>query len=405
MTKPTSYLDQLFPKIGAEKFLTDYWPTRLYVERGPLERIAWLTGIYDLSSLEALFDWAHSTREGRFQADLPTYRDEVQHLQGLAAKDAEALYRAGMTLRFNIDSMKEVADYIAGMKRELALPPMAVCRNITYLSPKGEATSCHFDANANIIIQLIGSKRWTLAPNEHVAAPVERYTANHGRLAPSLADHVAELPRKMPRGARTIVLEPGSVLFVPRGYWHETHAVSPSLSLNFTSTEPTWATLVASALEHRLLRDPAWRGLASGFSTSDAARRKEALRELGERLSTLGDVLAELDPAAVVDHALRFHAERQKVTATTYRMAADARCQLGESGLRLRRSGRTERVQLAGGVRKIVEIALAQPAGATFTDEEMIGALPDLQPIAIRRALRFLVRLGAMELVSEPRAV
>lgn len=394
---PTSYLDQLFPKIGAAKFLDRYWPGRLYVEHGPLSRIAWLAGIYDLSSLDALFDWAHSTTDKRFQADLPTHRDEVQHLDELDAKNAEALYRAGMTLRFNIDSMREVADYIAGMKRELGLPPMATSRNITYLSPKGEATSCHFDANANIVIQLIGSKRWTVAPNEHIEAPTDRYTASHGQLTPSLSDHVSELPRKMPAGAKTIVLRPGSVLFVPRGVWHETHAASPSLSLNFTTTEPTWAMLVTTALHHRLLRDPAWRELADGVSATDPRRREAAAAKLAERLASLKDVLADFGPAQVVDHGVRFHSERQKRTSTGYRVPAGVRCELAGQDLVLRRSRGTERVELAAGIRRIVAAILARPSGVTFTDEEILAAVPDLTPIAVRRALRALVRLGAVE--------
>jgi 50S ribosomal protein L16 3-hydroxylase len=400
--KTTSYLDQLFPKLRATAFLADYWPRRLYVEHGPLRRIEWAAGLYDLSSCEAVFDWAHTTRGKRFQADLPVYRDEVQHLKELRPTEAEALYRAGMTLRFGVDSMRPVADYIAGMKRELGLPAMAHSRNITYLSPKGEATSCHFDANANIIIQLVGSKRWTVAPNLHITAPVDRYTASHGRPSPILADHVARLPRTMPAGARTIVLKPGSVLFVPRGYWHETHAASPSLSLNFTTNEPTWASLVTSAIQHRILRDPAWRELADGLSAADPGRRRAAHERLAERLASLRSVVEDLDPTGVVDHATRFHEERRDQTATVYGRASGAQCELSEGVLTLRRSGRTQRIRLAAGVSRITSVVLARAPGATFSDEDVVAAVSDLDPVAIRRGLRVLLRLGVVELLSEP---
>ena len=68
----------------------------------------------------------------------------------------------------------------------------------------------------------------------------------------------------MPAAAETVVLSPGSVLFVPRGYWHATESDEETLALNFTFGQPSWADVVLAALRTKLLADPQWRELAQG---------------------------------------------------------------------------------------------------------------------------------------------
>jgi 50S ribosomal protein L16 3-hydroxylase len=72
-------------------------------------------------------------------------------------------------------------------------------------------------------------------------------------------------------------MEPGCVLFVPRGYWHETTTEEDSLSLNFTFSQPTWADVFTKSLQELLLRSPEWRELADGLEGTDEDRKEQAV--------------------------------------------------------------------------------------------------------------------------------
>ena len=137
-----------------------------------------------------------------------------------------------MTLVF--DSMnlqnKDIANSLEQIRFELGLvtggPENNLCkaRSIVYATPAGSGTRLHFDANVNFIIQLHGSKRWILAPNTSVENPTERFTAGSLEMSAALEQQChAPLIDQVPEDSLEFLMTPGCVLFVPRGYWHETN--------------------------------------------------------------------------------------------------------------------------------------------------------------------------------------
>ena len=136
-------------------------------------------------------------------------------------------------------------------------------------------------------MQIHGTKTWWLAANESVIHPTERHTIGQP-LDPELASYAHdEMPNAMPSDRTEIVLNPGSMLFVPRGFWHCTEAKGPALALNFTFNQPAWADIFLLALRSRLLLSPEWRELADQVSAKDPARRKSAQDRLDLLLSEL----------------------------------------------------------------------------------------------------------------------
>jgi hypothetical protein len=117
-------------------------------------------------------------------------------------------------------------------------------------------------------------------------------------------------PRTLPAGGRSIRLTPGSLLVMPRGYWHETTAEHDSLSLNFTFDQPTWADVIRPGDTAGLVADCRWRELARGAGSpySSAARRaRERLLVLTRELPSgasgvdVDAALARLTPVETVD--------------------------------------------------------------------------------------------------------
>ncbi|OON17792.1 JmjC domain protein, partial [Opisthorchis viverrini] len=94
-----------------------------------------------------------------------------------------------------------------------------------WLGSSGSNTLCHYDTyGVNIVVQVFGKKHWTLFPKSdtpymyQTRLPLEESTV-FSEINFPIPDY-----RKHPLLARTsprsVVLEPGDALFVPRGWWH-----------------------------------------------------------------------------------------------------------------------------------------------------------------------------------------
>ena len=292
-------LAQLF---APHDLLAGYWPTRPLASHGPLERLGELAQLPELQDLELLL----RAYRAPVMVALPERRDEHSVIR-VDAEAALALYRSGMALILDHAErhLPRLEEYLHRIAFELGLARNAVARTILYASPPGGGNSPHFDANANIVVQLRGTKRWTLAPHTQVPLPTDRWAMNMGPPSPELAGYLdAPLPEQLPQeGAEVIALEPGSVLFVPRGTWHATEASEDTLALNFTYSQPTWADVVSAALRQQLLKDVQWRELADGIGSPDPERSGPCLARLSELLHQLQGQVLELEARRIVEES------------------------------------------------------------------------------------------------------
>jgi 50S ribosomal protein L16 3-hydroxylase len=266
-------LAALIHPLPVPDFLAEYWPGEPLVVHGLKDSVKALTGIPFLESLDVLLkSWPSPV-----QAHLPEVADEASSIDA-SPQDARKLFENKMGLLFN-DAQRYspvLSQWLAALHRDLGLPAMTHGRCMMYATPKGKGTAPHFDQNVNFVLQLHGTKKWWIAPNEHVENPMQRHTLGQP-LDPELEPYtVTPLPARMPVPNQEILLEPGSLLFVPRGYWHSTLGESDALSLNFTYNQPTWIDLLTVALKSRLSLSSDWRELADGVSSADADRREIA---------------------------------------------------------------------------------------------------------------------------------
>ncbi len=283
-------LDALLPAGDRAAFAASYAAGEPFVAHGLPDAFADLPL---LASREALLGaWPLPVR-----AHLPDVADEISAI-ATTPTDAAKLFACGMSLLF--DDVETVAPtlgpWLAALRVELALPALTQARCLVYATPAGGGTALHFDQNVNLVVQLHGTKRWTLATNAHVEAPMTRHTAGLPADAELATYARTPLPDAMPPGAREIVLRPGSLLLVPRGVWHATHADTDALALNFTFTAPTWIDVFAAALRSKLALDPAWRATAAPASPQAF---EALLRELADDAATwrADDILAVTEGA------------------------------------------------------------------------------------------------------------
>ena len=187
----------------------------------------------------------------------------------------------------------EIDGWLAEFAEELGVSRVAVFTN-TYLSRGGAHTGMHYDCGDAFIVQLHGSKRWRhtsqqLLPRHNFAPPA----------APP-----PELYRRYPDAitaaldtAEELVLEPGGVLFLPRGCWHATEAVDDGVTLGIKVMPFDWAELVCRYLDAHLTADPRWGARAIGVFGQHIER---AQRELSELLADLATTASSLDAESIL---------------------------------------------------------------------------------------------------------
>lgn len=106
-----------------------------------------------------------------------------------------------------------------------------------WIGPAGTFTPLHHDLTNNLMVQLIGRKRILLAApgetprlynDEHVFSAVEDLENFD----------VEKFPLARDAAVQTVELQPGDVLFLPIGWWHQVEALD--LSITLTQTNFRW---------------------------------------------------------------------------------------------------------------------------------------------------------------------
>jgi hypothetical protein len=149
-----------------------------------------------------------------------------------------------------------------------------------YYTPKDSQTlPCHFDCHPVFIIQIYGSKLWKL----YRPGPQKPLYGEGSPVSPKSRSHIS-----------SFLLQPGDLLFIPRGFLHEAESVgSPSFHLTFgvfpLQTIDFFSDLVERTLSDECKNEPTFRNLIhSPESLSEAKIRTikiDFLRSLEHKIA------------------------------------------------------------------------------------------------------------------------
>ena len=408
MTNPTASLyptlAALFPGNSIHEFLRT-WPNAPYHCRGPRARLP-MAHVPELLDVDSLLTWAQEVPLATFAAALPRARDESEMALGLRAMTARAAFESGMTISTPglgpLESVFPVGQrFVRPLHRELGLPPSATTRSIIYCSPAGRGTSLHFDRNTNIVVQLAGTKRWTLAPNYEVAYPTKRYSTKQSAPPhPYLQDYLdqplpTELSAASAAEAIEVALEPGDVLVVPYGWWHQTEAVTDSLQMNFTAAMVSYADIVTKALRRQLERRASWRAYAEDLYSPAAPAREAGLAKLCALLDELSDIVAEMTPEQVPDDAAFWHRAANERPDPQFAVPAGISLRFEAGALEVVGDDIELTLELKGSLAALGAWLSGLSGG--FSLSEVQDALSTTSPTNLRRCLSLLSRHGAIE--------
>jgi hypothetical protein len=252
-------LDQLLAPLAKATFLSEYWDQRSLYIRGTADKLASLR--FDRASLLSAIAGAKNPPEVKAQY----ITEQGVHAEfPLTCHDRYFLdqqLEAGLTIcATDLGSrLPVVDDFARALARQFDLGGRLLTS--CYLSPIGKGFGLHFDSNPVIVLQCEGSKRWLHGATPAVRGPGYNVVASH---LPELVDFVRERPwsrLRVPREQELdeVTLHPGDVLYLPAGTWHRAYAEAPSIAWTFTLVQPSWFTMVSTALQRRMSHDPAWR--------------------------------------------------------------------------------------------------------------------------------------------------
>lgn len=374
--------DLIFP-LGRHEFLSDYW------ERQPFVARARSAGYFrDLFSSRDVDQVIHYQRPRPGSIDLVTdhgfVRDNFLHADGTA--NVNLVYQS---------YLKGSTVILSGL--ESSWPPLAAfCRQLegdlnhpvsvaVYMTPPDtKGVKPHFDTQEGFLVQVDGSKRWTVYP------PVEEFPKVEGSYTPvernRLAGPILET-----------TLSPGDVLYIPRGFPHEGVAGDDGASLHITLEihVRSWFDVMADALGALADRDKRFRqSIPLGFLHDADAMRSlatqfDAFKQAFQQGTTLEDAigkhvehLAMHKPPLPDGHFAVLFEEIGPQTRLRKRRIALSR--LFEDGGRagLQFSGNS----IVGPTRIKPALAFIQTA-ATFTPADLPGGLSEKEQLVLARRL------------------
>ncbi len=366
-------------------FLDSFYPYKPFVHHGPVARFAEILDCAQLADARATI----------FATTPPILAFENNGYQAILPDANEAMerYETGDCSLYlpTLHSISVVRSFAERLASDLGIHPSWIyCEG--FLARDGRNVGLHYDFDLNFNIQLRGTKVWHIARNTHVENPLATYVAGSRSTTPAPNFARAPMPNTMPRSAQRIVLRPGSVIFLPRGYWHQTENQGESFALSFAIKPPTWSALVLSELGRRLERESRWRAHAFTPEKSDASPGAIDL-QLKVLLDELAATISGMIPAEVLA------AHRAAMGPVRFRWITGTNRKLTkrETGwvLVCDRDGVSQGAELDDELAPLMEWLVASPGQVTVGSG--CDACPSLSPELVEQTLLQLVSAGMLQ--------
>jgi 50S ribosomal protein L16 3-hydroxylase len=293
-----AFVSSLFGPTKARAFQGPDWPERPIVHHGPTGRLPEVFRTGELSSFDRLAACIESpdargveNQASGYQGDAVFFgKRGTQRGFSMRAASASRLFRAGLNIWFFEFRTASLEPWITEVAAEIGIPNSGI-RLYAFAAPGGgdNGTDPHWDANEVMHIQLAGRKTMRLAPNKHVHHPDIAGIAGESFAEDLVGQMASGVPKGPPTSWQSVELRPGSALYFPRGYWHETTASTDSFAVGIGLYWPTPIDVVLPYLRTMLRCDREWRRPLSGAVVWEVSR--DVQRPAGRSPRSLEDAL------------------------------------------------------------------------------------------------------------------
>jgi hypothetical protein len=383
LTTSGAELRALLHPITPESFVHEYWGKQPLVVKGTPEKYAGLfdaeafsraitpPGPFPENFLRASFDRKTATGTSAESK----MADELRSTAfGASVDQAIPLFDAGATLCVSqIETrVPRLATFSAAVKRQLGYTGKVSFN--AYLSPAGGGYNWHFDSRIASTLQIEGSKRWRYSLQPAIAWPRGNGSLR-GDGTPQYADpgvNAQQWERLAPLDESAIaevLLEPGDLLVLPAGVWHEAcGGGGGSLALNLTFTPISYTLLVRNLLDGILTSEAAWRGPAPVLPGATPGEVDAAgIEAITEQLARAGALLQSLsgDSAAVVRLWESYVQNANPAAPVAFTPLIDTAPVTPEQRLRVRDDGNFFAMLADGGSRLCLLVGTSREADVT----------------------------------------
>ncbi len=301
-------------------FFANHWERRsLHLRHGDPARFAHLISAESLFAREV--QRCQHVKASTRDADGWNVEIKIQPEQ--AAK----MYRAGMTICATaLDDSGPIGEVVRAYRSGLktAAPPHVNC----YYSPDARGYGLHFDTHPVWILQVAGSKHWTVSHEPGVKDPPFNVIFPPGRDRIKLPWITLDRPDVTDRSRfMDVHLNPGDVLYMPAGAWHAARAEGSSLALTVAvgriGTTDLFNAAVGQLIQQRL-GDAARRlpPVPKADVAGASSPRADLLLRIAADLARLKALVERVEPDdllkvydALAEHPEALLAARQVITA------------------------------------------------------------------------------------------
>ncbi len=252
--KSGSAFSHLLPAAEMEEFRDKYWPLLSYASsRSTVHKLLVkdVRRIVDMASFAPLH--VASIRIHRMQRR--SYRPVLVPKEAFRQIDISATWSVERAENY-CPSIKclisQLADY-------LWIPAGCVAATV-FVSSGSQGLPWHFDPAEVLIIPLVGHKDWFLKENCVVRFPFHKFVPSSAlEPDPELVMHCRGQLQMPDAHDLTWEGRPGSLCFLPRGWWHRTEAKTASVSLSIGFNTPRLMDVLLERFRSILGRSEVWR--------------------------------------------------------------------------------------------------------------------------------------------------
>lgn len=282
-----------------KEFISCCFGKAVHATHGGSPRLSWLKSVFGSFELVSLLHFSGARK-------VVAWFDDKKNSHKVEVVDSSAaieLYERGATLYFHLVHNSILNQWHASICKELGVP---ISGQISIVAAKeGGGVRPHFDASDNITIQLCGEKRWQISTNNSLKYPTQNWVPScfvHSDLRSSINECVEHIN---PASLESIDLKAGSVLYLPRGFWHGTEACNgTSISLNLLFPPFPWVEILLQQLRHRLIGSEMWRKNATGIF-QDESELESPITELDIILNDLKQNVISIKAEDIIPRAGR----------------------------------------------------------------------------------------------------
>lgn len=272
LSHQTSFESFLAP-ISPEAFFAEYWEKKpLLIQRHDPTYYQFL---FSRNELEHILAFARlQPGELELNRNSQPLSGNILNADGTAnLSQVYKAYEQGYTIVLNHLSMFHEPSTLLYQQLEAVFNhPVGIN---TYLTPQGtQGFNAHFDTMDNFLLQIEGRKHWRVY-GEHIRYPIEGYG-------------VQPTEDQLPKLLIDVVLEPGDLLYFPRGFIHQGLTMDEfSLHITVGVEGYTWLELISQSLASALDKDERFRRfLPIGLLTRSPAPDDEHIfRELLQKMT------------------------------------------------------------------------------------------------------------------------